>query len=281
MKILAHAKINPSLLITGKRSDGYHDLKLVFLMLELADELTAEPNGDGIFRLTCSEPSIPIEDNLITKAWQMVRADYPQVCGLDVSLVKKIPSGAGLGGGSADAAAFLTLLNRLFDLGLSAEGLAAYGVRLGADVPALLLGCASLGTGIGERLHPLQNSLRSPVLIVKPGFSCSTKDMYGRFDRTPGLVQSDNTAELVRALACGDLTGVCKNLFNVFEQLLDPPQAAVIGEIRRRLTGCGASGALMTGSGSCVFGLFGSEEERDAAAAALSDTWQTISTVIL
>ena len=270
MKARACAKINPSLLITGRRPDGYHDLKLIFLPVDLADELTTEPNGDGVLRLTCSEPDIPIEDNLITKAWRLIRQDHPAVGGLDVFLKKNIPSGAGLGGGSADAAAFLKMINALYDLRLTSEQLAAYGLKLGADVPALLLGQASVGTGIGERLLPVPNALHAPVLIVKPPFSCSTKEMYARFDTAEGLTQPDETDAMTAALAAGDLIGVSRRLFNVFEQLLDPAQRAAVEGIKRELTANGAAGALLSGSGSCVFGLYPDRNTRDAAAAALA-----------
>ena len=273
MKVLAPAKINPFLKITGTRPDGYHDLELVFLPITLCDTLYAEPNDLGTLRLTCSDPLVPIESNLITKAYDMVKADHPELGGLDVRLTKIIPSGAGLGGGSADAAVFLKLLEILCSLELSREQLFSYAERLGADVPALLLAEPSLGRGIGEVLTPLECRVKAHLLIVSPGFACSTKEMYGRFDGRTDLQQPENAGALIKAMEEGDLESLCGSLFNVFEQLLDPAQREKVEDLKAEMLRLGARGALMTGSGSCVFGLFEREEERDLAAEVLSRTY--------
>ena len=274
MTVQAFAKINPFLKITGTRPDGYHDLDIVFLPVTLCDTLTAEVNDSGDLRLFCSDLSVPIEENLITKAYRMVKADHPELCGMDIELIKNIPSGAGLGGGSADAAACLRLLNSLGSLDLGREELMAYAAGLGADVPALLLGTPSHGAGIGEILTPVESQLDAELLIVSPGFFCSTKEMYQRFDGRSDLLQPDSADEVCRVLEKGDLQGLCRHLFNVFEQLLDSEKRERISLIKRELNENGAAGALMTGSGSCVFGLFETAEERDAAAERMEKKYQ-------
>ena len=274
MTVQAFAKINPFLKITGTRPDGYHDLDIVFLPVTLCDTLTAEVNDSGDLHLFCSDPSVPIEENLITKAYRMVKADHPELCGMDIELIKNIPSGAGLGGGSADAAACLRLLNSLGSLDLGREELMAYAAGLGADVPALLLGTPSHGAGIGEILTPVESQLDAELLIVSPGFFCSTKEMYQRFDGRSDLLQPDSADEVCRVLEKGDLQGLCRHLFNVFEQLLDSEKRERISLIKRELNENGAAGALMTGSGSCVFGLFETAEERDAAAERMEKKYQ-------
>lgn len=256
MKIQAPAKINPFLKITGTRPDGYHDLELVFLPVTLSDSLRAEQNQAGRLRLTCADPSVPIESNLITKAYDLIKADHPELGGLDVELEKQIPSGAGMGGGSADAAAFLKLLQPLMGLELPREQLFSYGARLGADVPAMLFGKPSLGRGIGEVLTPVSSRLKADLLIVSPGFFCSTKEMYGRFDGREDLVQPESAAPITDAMEKGDLQAFCGALFNVFEQLLNADQRKTVEQIKDRLMDLGACGALMTGSGSCVIGYF-------------------------
>ena len=267
MIIRAYAKINPFLKITGTRPDGYHDLNLVFLPVTLCDTLSATKNESGELRLSCTDLSIPIDDNnLITKAWQLVRSDFPDLPGMSIELEKQIPSGAGMGGGSADAAAFLKLLEPVCGLSLSREQLFSYARRLGADVPALLLGQPSAGKGIGELLTPLESRLKAELLIVSPGFFCSTKEMYGRFDGRKDLVQPENGWRVERAMREGDLPGFCAGLFNVFEQLLDPEQRNSVEQIKKELLDAGARGALMTGSGSCIFGVFETEAVRDQAA---------------
>ncbi len=274
MIVKAHAKINPFLKITGVRSDGYHDLDLIFLPITLCDTLEAERNESGELKLTCSDPAVPIEENLITKAYHMVRADHPDLCGLNIKLTKRIPSGAGLGGGSADAAAFLDLLAPLCGLDLKRDELFSYAGRLGADVPALLLGTPSRGAGIGERLTPLTCNLSAELLIVSPGFFCSTKEMYGRFDDRTDLVQPEGAEAVCSALEQGDFKALCSGLFNVFEQLLSEKQRQSIGQIKQKMRDLGAAGALMTGSGSCVAGLFETGAQRDRAAAELAAEYE-------
>ena len=274
MIIQAFAKINPFLKITGTRQDGYHDLELIFLPISLCDILSAERNDADQLRLTCDDPSIPIENNLITKAYRMIKADHPGLCGLDISLTKHIPSGAGLGGGSADAAAFLKLLSPLCGLRLSGRQLLSYAARLGADVPALFMGEPSLGRGIGELLTLLESRLSAHLLIVSPGFSCSTKEMYSRFDGRTDLLQPEHSDVMCKALEEGDLETFCSGLFNVFEQLLEPEKKLEVDRLKAAMVARGAKAALMTGSGSCVFGVFETEAQRDQAACSLEKDYR-------
>ena len=281
MKCSAFAKINPYLSITGRREDGYHDLRLIFLPITLHDELEAELSDEPGLWLTCSDRTIPPENNLITKAYDRLKRELPDLPGMRVRVEKRIPSGAGLGGGSADAAAFLKAALALSGRSLPADRLLSLAAGLGADVPAMLLCRPSLGLGIGDRLTELPSALSASVLVVRPDFACATGAMYAAYDTRNDLVQPDRSDRIADALARGSLPDLSRDLFNVFEQLLPPDQAKKAEEIKVRLAELGAAGALLTGSGSCVFGLFEKRETMEAAAAGLRDRYEAFPAELL
>ena len=241
----ANAKVNLTLAVTGKRPDGYHTIESVFQSVSLCDRLTLEKQERGF---TLNEAAgIPAEENTITRADRLLRAEYP-----------------GLGGGSADAAAYLRGMNRLYGLGLSGEALRALAVKLGADVPFCVEGGTASAAGIGEILTPIESRLPLWLVITKPAAGCSTPAMYRRIDELGESLRQRFTAQkAAEALERADLTGLCGSLYNVFEQVTSLPELNVI---REELRQSGALAAMMTGSGSAVFGIYPAEEAAAAAA---------------
>ncbi len=262
------AKINLFLDVTGRRADGYHLVNMVMQSLDLHDTLRIERTGrPGKSRLEIRDPDgrfSGLEDderNLVLRAEKALRERYsekiPQEEGLHFTLEKNIPMGAGLAGGSADAAAALIGLDRLFSLGLSDQEIAEAGLSLGADIPYCLTGGTMRSQGIGEILTPLPKLPDCTVLLVKPQGSASTKEIYTALDGGEILHPSWETFSEV--LGAGDLQGVAGLLSNVLEPVT-APMIPDIDVIRRELLAAGALGARMTGSGSVVFGIFAEEE---------------------
>ncbi len=261
IKALAFAKINLSLNITGRRDDGYHLLSTVMQSVSLCDSLYFEKsNQNGIF-IACDDDSIPTgEKNIVYKAAARLFERYGER-GVKIHIEKKIPHGAGLAGGSADAAATLLALNELFELNASKDELLKIGVSVGADVAFCMCGGTILCEGIGEKLTPLEPLDNFYALIVKSDVLSPTDAAYKRYDEA-NISSSFNQDELLSAIAQSDIDTLSKNLYNVFE-LVTPKE--VINEAKAALTESGALGAIMTGSGSAVFGLFDKESNAKKA----------------
>ena len=260
MIVAAHAKINLFLDITGRRADGYHLIDTVFQSVALCDVVTVELAGDITVR--CDAPGIPCDGrNIANRAAAAFYARTGLPGGADIFIEKHIPQEAGLGGGSADGAAVLSALNRLHGGPLSAEILREVGLSVGADLPFCLSGGTARATGIGEMLTPLPALSGAPVVIVKPPFGISTAAAYRAYDERPPAAR--------RAI---DLAGVLSldpdALYNAFEELTD--RRGEIKAIKRALRDSGAFAALMSGSGSAVFGMFRTEAEAAQGAKALS-----------
>ena len=270
MRLRAFAKINPYLNITGRRKDGYHELEIVFRPVSLCDELELElAEGAKEVALSCSRSDLT-GDNIIYRAYDALRAVRPDVPGFRAQLVKNIPSGAGLGGGSSDAAAFLRGANELAGLGLSDGELLLIGAKVGADVPACLLGTDCIGGGTGDVLRPFSVPAEAFYIIVKPPVSFSTPEMYRAYDEalSAGRVrQAPPLKALTDALVAGDIRLAFSLCFNVFEDVV--PCGGLIRRIGDVLTCLGADGAVMTGSGSCVVGYFADRSARDLAMEAM------------
>lgn len=261
IKALAFAKINLSLDITGRRDDGYHLLSTVMQSVSLCDLLYFEKSKqNGIF-ITCDDDSIPTgEKNIVCKAAAKLFERYGER-GVKIHIEKKIPHGAGLAGGSADAAATLLALNELFELNASKDELLNIGVSVGADVSFCMCGGTVLCEGIGEKLTPLEPLDNFYALIVKSDVLSPTDAAYKRYDEA-NISSSFNQDELLSTIAQGDIATLSKNLYNVFE-LVTPKE--VINEAKAALIESGALGAIMTGSGSAVFGLFDKESDAKKA----------------
>ena len=251
----AYAKINLSLDITGIREDGYHLLSTIMQSISLHDTLSFEKCDDeGIF-ITCDDDTIPTDEkNIVYKAAaKLFDSSEKEISnGVKIHLEKKIPHGAGLGGGSADAAATLIALNKLYDLGFSKKELLKIGVRVGADVPFCLNGGTILCEGIGEKLTPLIPLINFHAVIIKSEALSPTEAAYKRFD-SMHIHTSFKQDKLLDSIAQGSIKKLSKNMFNVLE-FITPRE--VIDEAKNALLDYGALDSMMTGSGSAVFGLF-------------------------
>ncbi len=262
----ALAKLNLSLDVLGRLPGGYHALMMVMESVELCDEIDLTPRSDGTFTLRCNLSWLPCDGrNLMIRAAKAFQeAAGLSELGAELTLRKRIPVGAGMAGGSSDAAAVLRGLNALAGKPFDEEELRRIALEVGSDVPYCVCGGSALAEGRGERLTPLPDMPKSSVVVVKPAFSISTAELFGRIDGRRISTHPD-TAGLRAALENGDLPGIARRMFNVFEDVL-PRGCGEIGAIRGELLDLGALGAVMTGTGSAVFGLF-AEKDRAARAA--------------
>ena len=276
MEISASAKINLTLDILRKREDGYHDLQMVMQSVSLADELTVTPARGGAGTAVADLHFLPTGGKNLA---QIAAAAFRAATGLggevDVSIRKHVPVCAGLAGGSADAAAVLHAMNELAGAGLSRPELAQIGERVGSDVPFCVLGGTALAEGRGERLTPLPPLPPCHIVICKPPFSISTPQLFGRVN-VRKIVRRPDTAGVAAALEAGDLAGVARRMYNVFEDVLEPRRLAEINEIKSVLIDCGALGASMSGSGPSVFGLFHREDLAQEALERLRSSYRDV-----
>ena len=275
MEIQAFAKLNLTLDILGKREDGYHDLRMVMQSITLADTLTLEENqGEGL-RVSANLRFLPTgEKNLAAAAalrfWEALGREPEN---LDIRIEKRIPVCAGMAGGSSDAAAVLRALNRRAGEPFSPKELARLGERVGSDVPYCVLGGTALAEGRGEVLTPLAPLPRCWVVACKPDFPISTPELFAQADRVK-LRRRPDTARLVAALEAGDLGGVARRMYNVFEDVLPARLYTRVAEIKNILIQCGALGANMSGSGPTAFGLFDRLEAAQEARACLAQRYR-------
>ena len=281
----ARAKVNLTLEVTGRRDDGWHMLDTVFAPLSLEDRIFAERLPSGL-AFSCSDKALETESNLAVRAFRLMQERFGFAGGLSLHLEKHVPSQAGLGGGSGDAACVLKICNEVFGLGLSKRQLAGLGGELGADVPALVYDGPTRGRGTGTEVTPIPTSLVLPLLIVKPPVGLSTPAMYRRLDEL-GLggaklpaAEADGPAgsrsDLAEAaLRAGDAAALKAQLWNVFDAAADGEEIALC---RQALLEAGAEKAVLCGSGSASFGVFPDEAGRDEAAKRLRrqlpDSWQ-------
>ena len=273
MKEYAPAKINLFLDVIRKREDGYHDLGTVFQTVDAGDTVEATLREDGEIRLTYNEPqNYPLESDLVFKAAKALKEFANCNLGADIHLTKVMPLGAGLGGGSADAAATLRLLNALWNLNLPFETLESIGARLGADVPFLVRGGTAFAEGIGERLtfvEPLDLPEGAALLIATPLDAVPTKDAYAGVPKSgPDRWEQYKVAWAVHSPA---------SYFNAFEVSVFPTHP-LVAEMKQKFVELGADVALMSGSGASVFGIFKTKELAEKAAAALKpiSRYQTV-----
>ncbi len=261
VEVKAPAKLNLTLDVLGKREDGYHDLRMVMQSVDLCDTLTlADGGGEGV-RVSSNVGFLPCDERNLAAAaalafWRVM--DIPAQP-LDITLKKVIPVCAGLGGGSSDAAAVLRGMNLRHNTGLSPAELAKIGEQVGSDVPYCVLGSTALAEGRGEILRELQALPTCWAVLCKPDFSVSTPQLFGKIDSVRLRCHPD-TEGVLRALEQGDLPGVARRLYNVFEDALPERCAAKVNQVKSILIDCGAMGAVMSGTGSAVYGLFDDEQ---------------------
>lgn len=256
------AKLNLTLDITGRRPDGYHEIRSVVQTVSLWDELTLSPTADRL-TFVCTRPDLESPDNLCVRAAKLLAAAAHRPCRAHLELEKRIPVGAGLGGGSGNAAATLLGLNELWRLNWSREQLARLALELGADVPYFLHGGLVLMEGIGERLTPLTTPVNCHFVILQGRHPMSTAAAYRRFDRhsPQPAVAHGLVLELLRQ-------GRLDKAAALFQNVLEKPVAVVCPDVvrlKRLLVEQQALAAVMSGSGSAVFGVFPTVAAADAA----------------
>jgi len=255
IKIFASAKINLTLAVLDKRPDGYHEVEMVMQSIALYDTLRIRSQKDGI-SLTVSGADLPLdENNLVWRAATLLQAKAKVKSGVHIHLAKRIPVAAGLGGGSADAAAALRALNMFWRLGLSQAEMMELGGALGSDVPFCIMGGTALARGRGELLTPLPPAPRLGLVLVKPPFSVSTAQTYAAYAGSTGRWRPDSKT-MAAALFHGDVAAITRSLANDLETVTAVKHPEV-RQIKDRLLAAGAPGALMSGSGPTVFGLTG------------------------
>jgi 4-diphosphocytidyl-2-C-methyl-D-erythritol kinase len=269
----ARAKLNLTLDVLGARPDGYHDILTVMQSVSFCDDVLIALTEDGVLRLRTGLPYLPVDErNVAVRAAHVFLEAAGLSTGADIELIKRIPVGAGLGGGSADAAAVLRGLNRLTGAGFPSSKLEELASLVGSDVPFCIRGGAALAAGRGEKLTPLPPLSGCPVVICKPAFPLSTPKLFARVGGRSPAIRPD-TEGLVRAMEENDTARVARRLFNVFEELL-PKGCGEIAVIRSRLLDLGAMGAAMSGTGSAVFGLFRDRKTAKRAWEELSPTYR-------
>lgn len=265
------AKINLALDVTGKRADGYHLLETVFQSISIYDTLEIELTDTGNIELSCSIPEIPCnEKNLVWKAAAAVMAETGTDKGFKIHLKKRIPSEAGMGGGSSDAAAALKGCNELLGEPVTFERLCEIGTMLGADVPFFLYGGTAYAEGIGERLIKLPSIPKLTLVAAKGAGGISTPEAYKRIDALTGLSHPD-AKELKRTIEEGtsfhEMIPFCGNIFEDVTDLSD------VDDIRRTMIDMGAVFSCMSGSGAAVFGVFEDINQAENCKAALSERY--------
>ena len=254
IKIKTPAKINLALDVTGKREDGYHTLETIFQTVSLYDIITVTmANNDKIF-ITSNTNRVPLnEKNIAWKAVEEFCSYTGKKVGLHIHIEKRIPSQAGLGGGSSDGAAVLFALNRLTNAGLSRYELCKIGIKLGADVPFFFFGGTAYASGIGEKLEPLKPIRKIPLVVAKGAGGISTATAYQAIDSLENP-NHPKTNELKQGIETGgtvkQISSLCGNLFE------DVTKLSAVSKIRAEMLNQGALCSVMTGSGSAVFGIF-------------------------
>ena len=251
----AYAKLNLTLDVLGKREDGYHDLQSVMQTISVRDDIEIDVGTGKPWKLLCSVEGIPTDESNL--AWKAAKVYCDTMKkdpgGLEIRILKRIPSGAGMGGGSADAAAVLRALNRHYGEPLSVYALAELGAQVGSDVPFCVLCGTAMVEGRGERLRRLQDIPDCIFVVVKPEFSVSTPELYQKIDSVAIAHRPDNKA-MESALLAGDLDKVVANIYNVFDPIVtaEHPELNYIKSLFHQY---GAVGYQMTGSGSAVFAI--------------------------
>ena len=262
IQLKALAKINLGLDVLRRREDGYHEVKMIMQTISLHDDLEIRRIKTPEIQVKTNLYYLPTnENNLVYKAAKLLMDEFGIKEGVAIQLKKRIPVAAGMAGGSTDGAAVLWGMNQMYGLGLSRQELMERGVKLGADVPYCVQRGTALAEGIGERLSVLPSMPKCTILIAKPGISVSTKFVYENLhanDLKPE--QHPDVDRMIEAMKEKNLDLLCERMGNVLETVTIPAYP-VIQEIKEHMMACGAAGAMMSGSGPTVFGLFENKME--------------------
>lgn len=272
----AYAKLNLTLDVLGKRDDGYHDLQSVMQTISIRDDIEIDVGTGKPWKLLCSVEGIPTDETNL--AWKAAKvycdAMHKDPNGLEIRITKRIPSGAGMGGGSADAAAVLRALNRYYDNPLSIFALAELGAQVGSDVPFCTLCGTAMVEGRGERLRKLPDIPDCVFVVCKPEFSVSTPELYKKIDSVD-IAKRPNNRAMESALVAGDLGKVAENLCNVFDPVVTEEHLE-LNYIKSIFNSYGAVGYQMTGSGSAVFAIMAEFEHAAVVCNMLKDNYSNI-----
>ena len=264
LKVKARAKINIILDILGKRDDGYHEIKTITQTLDLSDTITVSKNESGIITISTNSGKIPSDSsNLAYRAAECLKKKYNINGGIAIEIDKNIPVAAGLAGGSADCASTLIAVRNLYNLPITDSELAEIGKYIGADVPYCIYGGTYLAEGIGEKLTKLSPFPMINVLIAKPSIDVSTAWVYKNFNLSK-VREFPDADKMIKYIEENDIQGICGNLRNVLESVT-AEKYPIIDDIKKAMIKFGALGALMSGSGPTVFGLYTEKKECESA----------------
>lgn len=267
----ARAKVNLSLAILDKNADGYHNLDSVFQKINLYDEMWLKKIDENRIILDSDIKDVKLEDNIIYKAFNKLKEEVGNFGGVRVTLKKNIPMQAGLAGGSTDCASFLIAINKLYDLNISDDNLKKIAKSLGADVVPCMYNGAVLASGIGEKIQKIDTEYKYYFVIIKPDFACNTGEMYKKLDEI-GYLKKSTSKEIIEALNKNDFEKLSSNLMNDFELVLSKNKKFLEAkEVIENEEGK----ALLSGSGSSVFGIFDSKEKAKKAYYNLKDEYET------
>ena len=263
MSLRAMGKINLGLDVLKKREDGYHEVRMIMQSVRVHDTIQLNKKRETGISIKTNRPYLPTdESNLVYKAAKLLMDEFGIEGGIDIDLIKYIPVAAGMAGGSSDAAAVLYGMNRMYGLNLNEEQLMKRGVTIGADIPFCIMRGTVLSEGIGEILTPLKGMPECKIVIAKPPISVSTKQVYEAFDSADDIEHPDIDG-MIEALNEGNLKKLTDKMSNVLE-LVTGRDYPVIGRIEEYMKNHGALGAIMSGSGPTVFGIY---DDEDAAKA--------------
>lgn len=272
----AFAKLNLTLDVLGKREDGYHDLQSVMQTISVRDDVEIDIGTGKPWALLCDKENIPTDERNL--AWKAAKVFFDAVKkdpnGIEIRITKRIPVEAGLGGGSADAAAVLRALNRHYDSPLSILALAELGAQVGSDVPFCVVCGTAMVEGRGERLRKLADMPDCVFVICKPDFSCSTADLYRKLDENAIAKRPDNQL-MESALLSGDLGKVAEQVFNVFDPVVTAEHLE-LNYIKSIMNSYGAVAQQMTGSGSAIFGIMPNFEYAAVVCNMLKDNYPQV-----
>lgn len=259
VKVKAYAKINLMLDIVNRRNDGYHDLFMIMQSVGVYDTVTVTENKSKSISITCNIDDIPLNNKNI--AWKAAEAFFEATKkknkGINIDIVKRIPHAAGLAGGSADGAAVIVALNKIYNTELSEAELCKIGVKIGADVPFCITGGTLVAQGIGDVLSKVKPLRKCHILLAKPDFDVNTAFAYKQFDLF-GKTHTPDKLGMLCAMQSRDLDAICSKMENVFEQFIEVPNRINIKEVIKNNN---AKGFCMSGSGPTVFGIFENKED--------------------
>ena len=257
----SRAKINLSIDVLGKRQDGYHLVEMIMQTIDLYDLIEINEKDNDQITIKSTSDEIPLDcNNLVYKASNLIKKTFNINKGVEIHIKKNIPVAAGMAGGSSNAAAALVGLNKLWNLNLSNQQLEKIGLKLGADVPFCINGGAVLASGIGEELTPIKGLTKDVcILVCKPDLFVSTKEVYECID-SKDIDKRPNNKFLIECLKNEDTRQLAENMFNVLEGVT-MDKHPVIQQIKDIMTNNRALGAMMSGSGPTVFGLYENRED--------------------